>query len=152
VDMKLGVVVLAVSDVDRAKAFYRCIGFEEELDYAAGEGFRVVRFTPPGSEASIVFGIGVTGAAPGSVQGLHLLVADIDAARDKLSEGGAEVTDVFHDIGGVFYHVSPMFEIPGPDPDRRDHRSFARFTDPDGNGWILEEVRSPISGDGAHPG
>lgn len=139
-DMKLEVVVIPVSDVERAKAFYRAVGFREDLDYASGDGFRVVQFTPPGSEASIVFGDGITDRAPGSVRGLQLVVRDIDVARTALIDRGVDVTDVFHDIGGVFYHHSPAYEIPGADPDRRDYGSFARFSDPDGNGWVLQEV------------
>jgi catechol 2,3-dioxygenase-like lactoylglutathione lyase family enzyme len=143
--MKLEVVVLPVADVDRAKAFYRCAGFREDIDYASGDGFRVVQFTPPGSAASIVFGKGITGATPGSVQGLQLSVVDIEAGRSELIDRGVDVGDVFHDIGGVFYHRSPAFEVPGPDPARRDRRSFARFSDPDGNGWVLQEVgRRPL--------
>jgi catechol 2,3-dioxygenase-like lactoylglutathione lyase family enzyme len=138
--MKLEVLVLPVADVDRAKAFYRCVGFREDVDYASGDGFRVVQFTPPGSAASIVFGKGITAAAPGSVQGLHLVVGDIEAGRAELIDRGVEVGDVFHDIGGVFYHRSPVYEVPGPDPARRDRGSFARFNDPDGNGWVLQEV------------
>ncbi len=145
-DMKLEVVVLPVSDVDRAKAFYRSLGFREDLDFASGEDFRVVRFTPPGSEASIVFGEGITDRTPGSFQGLVLTVPDIEVARVELIDRGVDVTDVFHDIGGVFYHHSPAYEIPGPDPDRRDYNSFARFTDPDGNGWVLQEVTRRASG------
>jgi catechol 2,3-dioxygenase-like lactoylglutathione lyase family enzyme len=139
--MKLEAIVLPVSDIDQAKAFYRCAGFREDLDYASGDGFRVVKFTPPGSAASIVFGTGVTTATPGSVDGLQLFVGDIDAARDLLAAGGIHVGEVFHDMGGVFYHRSPAWEIPGPDPDHRDYASFARFSDPDGNGWVLQEVR-----------
>jgi catechol 2,3-dioxygenase-like lactoylglutathione lyase family enzyme len=144
-DMKLEVVVLPVSDVDRAKAFYRCTGFREDFDYAAGQDFRVVQFTPPGSQASIVFGTGITEAAPGSVVGLQLVVPDIAAARIELIERGIDVGDVFHDMGGVFYHRSPEWEVPGPHPGGRDYASFARFADPDGNGWVLQEVkhRSP---------
>ena len=145
-DMRLEVVVLAVSDVDRAKAFYRSVGFREDLDYASGDDFRVVQFTPPGSEASIVFGDGITDRPPGSAQGLHLVVRDIEVARAELINRGVDVTDVFHDIGGVFYHRSPAYEIPGPDPDRRDYSSFARFSDPDGNGWILQEVTQRAPG------
>lgn len=142
-DMKLEIVVLPVSDVERAKAFYRAAGFREDLDYASGDDFRVVRFTPPGSAASIIFGDGITDRAPGSVQGLHLIVPDIHLTRARLIARGVDVDEVFHDIGGVFHHQSPAFEIPGVDPDRRDHRSFARFRDPDGNGWVLQEVRRP---------
>jgi catechol 2,3-dioxygenase-like lactoylglutathione lyase family enzyme len=141
-DMKLEAVVLPVSDVDRAKVFYRDAGFREDFDYASGEDFRVVRFTPPGSAASIVFGIGITGAAPGSVDGLQLVVPDIEAARSKLVGRGVEVSGVFHDLGGgVFYHHSPAWEVPGCDPAGRDYASFARFSDPDGNGWVLQEVK-----------
>jgi catechol 2,3-dioxygenase-like lactoylglutathione lyase family enzyme len=141
VDLSLEVVVLPVSDVDRAKAFYARAGFREDLDYASGDGFRVVRFTPPGSEASIVFGEGITTAVPGCAQGLQLVVVDIDAARDWLVGRGVDVSDVFHDVGGVFYRASPAFEVPGRDPARRDSSSFARFSDPDGNGWLLQEVK-----------
>jgi catechol 2,3-dioxygenase-like lactoylglutathione lyase family enzyme len=137
--MRLELVVLPVSDVDRAKAFYRSAGFSEDMDYAAGADFRVVRLTPPGSAASIVFGTGVTSARPGSAQGLHLVVPDVEAAICALREAGVEVTDVFHDLGGVFYHRSPEFEVPGRDPGQRDGATFARFADPDGNGWVLEE-------------
>jgi catechol 2,3-dioxygenase-like lactoylglutathione lyase family enzyme len=144
--MRLEVVVLPVSDVDRAKNFYRCAGFREDVDYGSGDNFRVVQFTPPGSEASIIFGKGITASAPGSVQGLQLVVRDIKAARAELVAHGVDVSDVFHDIGGVFYHLSPAYEIPGPDPDRRDHGSFARFSDPDGNGWVLQEVRRRAPG------
>ena len=145
-DKRLEVVVLPVSDVDRARDFYRAIGFREDLDHAPADDFRVVRFTPPGSTASIVFGTGITDVPAGSVQGLLLSVADILLARAELIDRGVEVSGVFHDIGGVFYHRSPMFEIPGPDPARRDRRSFARFRDPDGNGWVLQEVRSLADG------
>lgn len=144
--MKLEVVVLPVVDVDRAKAFYRAIGFREDLDYSSGDDFRVVQFTPPGSAASIVFGIGITDRPPGSVRGLQLVVPDIGVARAQLMAQGADITDVFHDIGGVFYHQSPAYEIPGLDPDRRDYRSFARFSDPDGNGWVLQELKERAPG------
>jgi len=141
-DMRLEVVVLPVSDVDRAKAFYRRAGFREDFDFASGTDFRVVQFTPPGSEVSIVFGTGITGAAPGSVGGLQLVVRDIEAARSDLIGCGLDVSDVFHDMGGVFYHRSPEWEVPGRDPAGRDYVSFARFADPDGNGWVLQEVKN----------
>jgi catechol 2,3-dioxygenase-like lactoylglutathione lyase family enzyme len=144
--MKLEVVVLPVSDIDRAKAFYRSAGFREDIDYAAGEDFRVVQFTPHGSGTSIVFGKGITGAPPGSLHGLQLVVSDIEAARAQLTSRGVDTSEVFHDIGGVFYHLSPAYEIPGPDPDRRDYGSYARFNDPDGNGWVLQEVRTRSPG------
>jgi catechol 2,3-dioxygenase-like lactoylglutathione lyase family enzyme len=144
--MKLEVVVLPVSDVDRAKAFYRSAGFREDFDYAAGADFRVVQFTPPGSGASIVFGTGITDAPPGSIEGLQLVVPDIEAARTALISRGVGVTNVFHDIGGVFYHRSPAYEIPGLDPARRSYGSYARFADPDGNEWVLQEVRQRAPG------
>jgi catechol 2,3-dioxygenase-like lactoylglutathione lyase family enzyme len=140
--MRLEIVVLPVCDVDRAKAFYRSAGFHEDVDYSSGDDFRVVKFTPPTSGTSIVFGKGIVATMPGSVQGLHLVVTDIVAARAELIGRGVHVSEVFHDIGGVFYHLSPAYEIPGPDPDRRDARSFARFSDPDGNGWVLQELRT----------
>jgi catechol 2,3-dioxygenase-like lactoylglutathione lyase family enzyme len=141
-DMKLQVVVVPVADVDRAKDFYRSIGFREIYDYAPGDGFRVVQLTPPGSQASIVFGTGVTDAAPGSTHGLVLVVHDIAIARVDLTDRGADVSAVFHDIDGVFYHLAADYEVPGLDPARRDYRSYARFRDPDGNTWVLQEVRS----------
>jgi catechol 2,3-dioxygenase-like lactoylglutathione lyase family enzyme len=139
--MKLEVVVLPVRRVDHAKQFYRSAGFREDIDYASGDDFRVVQFTPPGSQTSIVFGKGITAAPPGSVQGLLLAVRDIEAARAELRVRGVDVSEVFHDLGSVFYHLSPAYEVPGPDPAGRDYASFARFCDPDGNGWIIQEVR-----------
>jgi catechol 2,3-dioxygenase-like lactoylglutathione lyase family enzyme len=146
VDLKLEVVVLPVADVDRAKAFYRAAGFREDLDYAAGDDFRVVQLTPPGSAASIVIGSGLTDATPGSVEGLILAVEDLEATRDELLDRGLDVGEVFHDIGSVFVHRSPAYEIPGLDPDRRSYASFARFLDPDGNEWVLQEVSSRAPG------
>ena len=139
--MKLEVVVLPVSDVDRSKAFYGQAGFREDFDYASGEDFRVVQFTPPGSGTSVIFGTGITNAKPGSVEGLQLVVTDIEVARAELVARDVDVTDVFHDLGGVFYHRAPAHEVPGVDPGRRSYASFARFWDPDGNEWVLQEVR-----------
>jgi catechol 2,3-dioxygenase-like lactoylglutathione lyase family enzyme len=139
VDMNIALIVLPVSDVDRAKAFYRSVGFREDLDYASGRDFRIVRFTPPGSTTSFAFGVGITSATPGSVEGLHLRVPDIDAARSMLIGRNIEVGEVFHDLGGVFHRVSPWCDVPGRDPARRNFASFARFSDPDGNGWVLAE-------------
>jgi catechol 2,3-dioxygenase-like lactoylglutathione lyase family enzyme len=139
-DLQLGVVVLPVSDVDRAAAFYRSVGFRVDFDHAPSDDFRVVCLRPPGSAVSIVFGTGITTAPPGSARGLHLLVLDIEATREELVGRGIDVGDVFHDTGGVFYHESPAYEVPGPDPARRGFASFARFSDPDGNGWVLQEA------------
>ena len=140
-ERKLAGVVIPVVDVDRAKEFYTAIGFHQDFDVSLGEDFRVVRFTPPGSAASIIFGRGVTAAIPGSVEGLVLVVRDVSIARADLIDRGVDVMETFHDLGGVFYHRDPAFEIAGPDPARRDHRTFARFEDPDGNEWVLQEVR-----------
>jgi catechol 2,3-dioxygenase-like lactoylglutathione lyase family enzyme len=145
-DMKLEVIVVPVADVDRAKAFYRNAGFREDIDHVAGDDFRVVQFTPPGSEASIIIGTGITTAAPGSLQGLQLVVQDVIGARDDLIARGVDVGEVFHDRGGIFYHLAPEFIASGPAPDRGSYGSFARFSDPDGNGWVLQEVRQRAPG------
>jgi len=145
-------VVLPVDQVDRAKAFYRSAGFREDVDFACGADFRIVRFTPPGSETSIVFGVGITSARPGSVQGLVLGVGDLDAARDDLLAHGVAVSEVFHDSGGVFLHLAADHLELGPDPDGRAQASFARFSDPDGNGWVLQQERVPGDDQYVDPG
>ena len=146
VDLKLEVVVVPVADVDRAKDFYQGLGWREDADYAAGADFRVVQLTPPGSACSVIFGTGVTPAAPGSAQGLQLVVADIDAARAELIERGADVGGVFHDAGGVFYHAGSEGRVAGPAPDHQSYGSFASFSDPDGNGWLLQEITTRLPG------
>ena len=146
VDMKLEVVVIPVSDVDRAKRFYGSLGWRLDADVVTGDDFRVVQFTPPGSGSSIIFGKNVTSAEPGSAQGLHLIVSDIGAARDELVGRGVEVSEVFHDIGGVFHHAGVDGRVSGPDPDRRSYGSFASFSDPDGNGWLFQEVTTRLPG------
>ena len=139
-DYRLELVPLPVADVDRAKAFYtEKAGFNLDLDHRAGEDFRVVQLTPPGSACSISVGTGITEAAPGSVQGLHLVVSDIDAARAELVERGVDVSEVQHFESGKW--------VPGPDPLRRDFSSFVFFSDPDGNSWVVQEGR--WSGPGA---
>lgn len=145
-NMKLEVVVLPVSDVDRAKRFYETLGFRLDIDYVGSEDFRVVQLTPPGSECSIIIGNGITSTRPGSVQGLHLVVVDIEAARSELAGRGIDVGEVFHDVGGVFHHVGTEGQATGPDPKRRDYGSFGSFSDPDGNGWILQEVKTRAPG------
>jgi catechol 2,3-dioxygenase-like lactoylglutathione lyase family enzyme len=139
-DLKLEVVVIPVSDVDRAKNFYGGLGWRLDADFVNGEKFRVLQFTPPGSPCSIHFGIGVTSAPPGSAQGLYLIVADIEAARAELAGRGADISEVFHSPG--------VGEAPrsGPDPARRSYASFASFRDPDGNGWLLQEVTARLPG------
>jgi predicted enzyme related to lactoylglutathione lyase len=145
-DMKLEVAVVPVSDVDRAKAFYEGLGWRMDIDYGNGEGFRVVQLTPPGSGASIIIGEGVTSAPPGSVEGLQLVVDDIQAAREELANHGADVSEVFHDAGGIFHHAGTGSRVPGPAPDRATYGSFASFSDPDGNSWIVQEVTARAAG------
>lgn len=144
--MKLEVVVVPVSDVDRAKRFYEALGFRMDIDYVGDEDFRVVQFTPPGSECSIIIGDGVASAAPGSMEGLQLIVLDIEAARDDLVARGVEVSEPFHDTGGVFHHAGEAERVTGLDPERSDYGSFASFSDPDGNGWLLQEVKKRAPG------
>jgi catechol 2,3-dioxygenase-like lactoylglutathione lyase family enzyme len=142
VEMKLEVVVIPVSDVDRAKRFYGGLGWRLDADFVIGEEFRVVQFTPPGSPCSIHFGKALTGfasAAPGSARGLYLVVSDIVAARAELVERGVEVSEVFHRVAGGD-------RLSGPDPARRSYGSFASFSDPDGNGWLLQEVTARLPG------
>lgn len=139
-DMKLEVVVIPVSDVDRAKAFYEKLGFRLDIDYAANPDRRVVQLTPPGSEASIHMGKGITSAAPGSVQNLYLIVSDIVRARGVLASRGIDVSEVFHYDGLLGPRVS------GPDPRRGTYASFASFKDPDGNSWLLQEITARLPG------
>ena len=148
-DMKLEVLVVPVSDVDRAKRFYEKLGFRLDIDYAANADYRVIQFTPPGSEASIIFGKGVTSAQPGSIDRLVLAVYDLDAARGELLSHGVEVSEVFHDAGGGLgggFHAGTEGRAPGPDPQGRSYASYASFNDPDGNGWLLQEIRTRLPG------
>jgi catechol 2,3-dioxygenase-like lactoylglutathione lyase family enzyme len=138
VEMKLEVVTLPVSDVDRAKSFYQGLGWRLDADLVFGEDIRAVQFTPPRSACSIAFGKGLTAAEPGSAQRLELVVADIDVAREDLVRRGVKVSEVFHRDGGRL--------IPGPDPERRSYLSYASFSDPDGNGWLLQEVTTRLPG------
>jgi catechol 2,3-dioxygenase-like lactoylglutathione lyase family enzyme len=144
-DMRLEIVVLPVSDVDRAKQFYVGLGWRLDA-FVVDDDFRVVQLTPPGSPCSIIFGTGVTDAAPGSAGGLYLVVDDIEAARAELVGHGAQVSDVFHDADGVFHHAGTTARVPGPDPERRSYCSFASFSDLDGNGWLLQEVTTRLPG------
>ena len=145
-DMKLEVVVVPVSDVDRAKSFYANLGWRLDADFVLGEGLRVVQFTPPGSEASIFIGTGLTSAAPGSIPGLVLVVSDIAATRAELISRGAAVSEVFHGLGGLFQQARPAGILPGPDPEGGSYKSFATFSDPDGNGWTLQEITQRLPG------
>jgi catechol 2,3-dioxygenase-like lactoylglutathione lyase family enzyme len=145
-DMKLEVVVVPVSDVDRAMDFYTALGFRLDADIAPDDTFRVVQVTPPGSAASVIFGTSVTDQEPGSAQGLHLVVDDIEAAHEELTRCGAGPSEVFHDAGGVFHHAGTGARVPGPDPERGSYGSFLSFSDPDGNGWLLQEVTTRLPG------
>jgi catechol 2,3-dioxygenase-like lactoylglutathione lyase family enzyme len=145
-DMKLEVVVLPVSDVDRAKAFYEAAGFRLDADFPVGDDFRVVQLTPPGSDTAIIFGDGVTTAKPGAIQDLQLVVSDIDAARAELAARGIAVSDVFHDAGGVFHHGGTEGRVPGPAPEHGSYGSWVSFEDPDGNGWMIQEITTRLPG------
>ncbi|MBD2524672.1 VOC family protein [Nostoc sp. FACHB-133] len=145
-NMKLEVLVIPVSDVDRSKHFYETLGWRLDADFVTDKDFRVVQLTPSGSECSIIIGTGITSAVPGSVQGLHLIVYDIEATRAELVSSGIDVGEVFHDVGGIFHRAGTEGRATGPDPERRDYASFASFSDPDGNGWLLQEVKTRAPG------
>ena len=149
-DMKFEIVVIPVSDVDRAKQFYANLGWRLDADYAT-ENFRVIQFTPPGSGCSVIFGTNVTAAAPGSAQGLYLIVSDVAAAREALLGRGVKVSEVFHDASGVYLGPDEPYlfgrrRVSGPDPEHRSYRSFASFHDPDGNGWFFQEITARLPG------
>jgi catechol 2,3-dioxygenase-like lactoylglutathione lyase family enzyme len=145
-DMKLEVLIIPVSDVDRAKAFYEKLGFRLDIDYVANEAFRVVQFTPPGSEASIIFGKGITPTRRGSADSLVVAVDNVDNARDELIARGVDVSEVFHYAGGVFNNSVEKSRVAGRDPQGRSYYSFASFSDPDGNGWLLQEIKERLPG------
>ena len=144
--MKLEVAVLPVSDVDRAKAFYQGLGWRLDADFLTGPDFRVVQMTPPGSACAVIFGPGITSAAPGSTEGLQLVVTDIDAARAEFAARGAEVSEVFHDGGGVFHHAGTAERVAGPAPDHQSYGSWVSFSDPDGNSWFVQEITTRLPG------
>lgn len=151
VDMKFEIVVIPVSDVERAKEFYGKLGWRLDADYDNGKDFRVIQFTPPGSGCSVIFGKNVTAAAPGSAQGLYLIVADIEAVRDNLLRHGVEISEVFHAAGDVYAgpdepYLFGRIRVNGPDPQHRSYRSFASFSDPDGNGWLFQELTTRLPG------
>ncbi len=151
IDMKFEIVVIPVSDVDLAKAFYARIGWRLDADYDNGSDFRIIQFTPPGSACSVIFGRNVTAATPGSAQGLYLIVSDIDAAREQLLKAGVRISEVFH--GGDNVYAGPdepylfgRVRVSGLDPARGSYRSFASFNDPDGNGWLFQELTTRLPG------
>jgi catechol 2,3-dioxygenase-like lactoylglutathione lyase family enzyme len=150
VDMKFEIVVIPVSDVDRAKAFYAKLGWRLDADYDNGKDFRILQFTPPGSGCSVIFGKNVTPAAPGSAQGLYLIVSDLQAARKDLLDRGVQISEVFHNEG-VYAGTDETYlfgnvRVSGPDPEHRSYRSFASFKDPDGNGWLFQEITTRLPG------
>ncbi len=145
-EVKLEVVVVPVSDVDRAKAFYEGLGWRLDADLAVEDGYRVVQLTPPGSGCSIIVGEGVTSAPPGTSEGMQLSVYDIDAARADLIARGVEVSELFHDVTGIFHHAGTEGRMNGPAPEHADYGSFAAFSDPDGNGWLLQEIKTRLPG------
>ncbi|MDX3099148.1 glyoxalase [Streptomyces sp. ME02-6991-2B] len=155
-DLKLEVIVLPVSDADRAKSFYEAAGFRLDVDQAFSNDYRLVHLTPPGSQCSIMFGKGMTVATPGSVQGLYLIVSDIEEARAQLISRGIEVSEVFHDADGVLYHGHKAGSVThdgtgqgrrsGRHPERATYSSYASFSDPDGNGWVLQEITERFPG------
>jgi catechol 2,3-dioxygenase-like lactoylglutathione lyase family enzyme len=151
VDMKLEVVVIPVSDVERAKQFYSNLGWRLDADFASGDDYRAIQLTPPGSGTSVIFGKNVTAASPGSAQGLYLIVSDIEAARKELLGRGVAISEVFHHEGEA--HIGPdepylfgRVRVSGPDPQGGTYRSYASFSDPDGNGWLLQEVTTRLPG------
>ncbi len=146
IDAKLEVVVVPVSDVERAKRFYTALGWRLDAEFSSDEGFHLIQCTPPGSPTSVIFGIGISTAAPSSSEGLVLVVDDVEAARAELAAAGAEVSEVWHDAGGVFFHAGGEARVPGPAPDHATYGSFASFSDPDGNGWVLQEITTRLPG------
>jgi catechol 2,3-dioxygenase-like lactoylglutathione lyase family enzyme len=148
--MKVEIVVIPVSDVDRAKEFYQRLGWRLDADFAAGDDWRAVQFTPPGSGCSIIFGKNVTGAAPGSAKGLYLIVSDIEAARKELLGRGVQISEVFHGsddrTGADEPYLFGRHRVSGPDGGHGSYRSFASFSDPDGNGWLLQEITTRLPG------
>jgi catechol 2,3-dioxygenase-like lactoylglutathione lyase family enzyme len=151
VDLKLEVVVIPVSDVDRAKRFYGSLGWRLDADFAFPNGFRVVQFTPPGSACSIQFGTNMTSATPGSAQNLYLVVSEIEAARNDLISRAAGISEVFYPTtpGAQFQSDGTSGRVSGPAPDHASYRSFATFSDPDGNSWLLQEIKTRLPGRGA---
>jgi catechol 2,3-dioxygenase-like lactoylglutathione lyase family enzyme len=149
-DMKFEIVVIPVSDVSRAKEFYAKLGWRLDADYDNGKDFGIIQFTPPGSACSIIFGKNLTPAAPGSAQGLYLIVSEIQAARKNLLDRGVEISEVFHN-DGVYAGTDEPFlfgrvRVSGPDPNHASYRSFASFRDPDGNGWLFQEITTRLAG------
>jgi len=145
-EMRLEVVVVPVSDVDRARRFYESLGWRLDADFPVEDGYRVVQLTPPGSGCSIIFGEGLTSAQAGSFEGLQLSCYDIDAAREALVAAGVDVSEPFHDATGVFHRAGTEGRVTGAAPGHADYGSFVSFSDPDGNGWLLQEIKTRLPG------
>ena len=145
-EIKLEVVVIPVSDVDRAKQFYESLGWRLDADLAVDDSYRVVQLTPPGSACSIIFGVGLSAAQPGSFEGLQLSVYDIEDVRADLIARGVDVSETFHDVTGVFHHAGAQERVSGAAPEHASYGSFAAFSDPDGNGWVLQEITTRLPG------
>ena len=150
IDTKLEIVVIPVSDIDRAKAFYANLGWRLDADFDNGSDFRVIQFTPTGSGCSVIFGRNVTAAAPGSAQGLYLIVSDLARVREEFIRRGVEVSEIFHNegvySGSDEHYIFGSARVSGPDPEHRSYRSFASFHDPDGNGWLFQEITMRLPG------
>lgn len=147
ISMRLELIVLPVSDIDRAKRFYADLGWHLDIDHTAGDDLRIIQFTPPGSDCSVMFGKNITAAKPGSLQDLHLIVADLALIREQLLRRGIAVSEPFHDNGGVFHRIGPAGHVSGFNPKRKSYASYAAFSDPDGNGWVLQEVTARLTAD-----
>ena len=145
-EIKLEVVVIPGSDVDRAKQFYESLGWRLDADLAVDDSYRVVQLTPPGSACSIIFGVGLSAAQPGSFEGLQLSVYDIEDVRADLIARGVDVSETFHDVTGVFHHAGAQERVSGAAPEHASYGSFAAFSDPDGNGWVLQEITTRLPG------
>ena len=143
-DMKLEVVVIPVSDVDRAREFYQSLDWRLDANFVGDDNYRVVQLTPPGSSCSVIFGSGISSAEPGSADGLQLVVSDIEAARTELIEHGVAVSEIFHDATGVFHHAGTTDRVAGSNG--KSYGSFVSFSDPDGNGWFVQEVTTRLPG------
>jgi predicted enzyme related to lactoylglutathione lyase len=144
--MNLELLVIPVSDVDRARTFYENLGWRLDIDHSTGDDYRIVQFSPVGSGCSVMFGQNITAATPGSAQGMHLVVADVLAAREDLVRRGVKVSEPFHDVGGIFHHSNGKGIAQGPNPERKSYASYVTFGDPDGNAWTLQEVTARLPG------
>jgi catechol 2,3-dioxygenase-like lactoylglutathione lyase family enzyme len=147
VAMKLELIVIPVADAERSKAFYTSLGRHCDIDHTAASGMRIVQFTPPGSDASIMFGVNISSAPPGSASGLHLSTANVEAARSDFQRRGVSISELFHDDGGIFHRTGADGHVSGPNAERKSYASYASFCDPDGNTWIIQEIGARLDAD-----